>query len=46
MNVFWLFLLVFFGIVGVVKTASVVYTFVIKSITFRKEDFVRIWTKQ
>jgi hypothetical protein len=49
MNDFMLFLLIFFGIVGVIKTASLVYTFVIKKIVciiFKKnEEDIKIWMK-
>jgi hypothetical protein len=46
MNDFTLFLLIFFGIIGVVRTASLAYTYIIQKIVFKKVDFVKIWTKQ
>lgn len=44
-----LFLIIFFGIFGAVKAASLMYTFVVKKVIyviFRKEDDdVKIWMR-
>jgi hypothetical protein len=45
MNVFWLFLLIFFSIFGALQVLSLAYTFIIRRIIIKKVDFVKIWTK-
>ncbi|MCL2071794.1 MAG: hypothetical protein FWH07_06125 [Oscillospiraceae bacterium] len=51
MNELFLFLIIFFSIIGVVKTMSLVYTYVVKRIyyailKFRKEENdIKIWMK-
>jgi hypothetical protein len=48
MNMFFLFLLVFFGILGVIKTINLTYTFMVQkisSVIFKKEENIKIWTK-
>jgi len=48
MNMFFMFLLIFFCIIGVVKTVSIVYVYLVQMINlmiFRKEEDTKIWTK-
>lgn len=51
MNELFLFLIIFFSIVGVVKTMSVMYTFIVRWVyyavrKFRKEENdIKIWMK-
>ena len=49
MNMFLIFLLIFFGIVGVVQTVNFLYAFMLRFINnfiYRKdEDDIKIWMK-
>jgi hypothetical protein len=48
MNTFFLFFLMFFSIIGVVKTMRLIYAFIVQRINYsisKKEEDVKIWMK-
>jgi hypothetical protein len=44
MYIFWLFLMIFFGIFGAVKALLLAYSCILQRIS-KKEDDVKIWVK-